>query len=327
MLISTDQEQGEVLRIGPPATVFPGNMALGATRDLGLARRAARITGQELRARGSTWTTLRSSTSTSTRSTRPTASARTATGRPLVAGFATVQVGQTDRRTTGVAATAKHFPGLGATEVNSDNGKSISEQTLAEIEHVNLPSFRAAITAGIDLVLAGAIVFPHSHPSITSLTPYYVKGMLRRKLHFKGVVITDALDAGALARLSPARVALGAIRAGDDELLEIGQTGVDAGRADLVQAYPAVLRAVRRHRLSVRRIDQSVRRILRLQWKLGLAKHPLVDPSRVQDVVGTPAHLAVAEESANRSITLLRNAAGLLPRPSMPGVRRRRCNS
>jgi beta-N-acetylhexosaminidase len=316
-LISTDQEQGEVLRIGPPATVFPGNMALGATRDESLAGQAARITGIELRAMGINVDDA-PVVDVNVNPLNQADGIRSYGDRPeFVSGFARAQVlgYQAKQRTTGVAATSKHFPGLGDTTINSDNGKSISEQTLAEVRETNFPPFKAAIKAGLNLVMAGHIVFPKikEGPGISSLDPFYVKGLLRKELRFNGVVITDALNAAALAGLSPQEIALGAIRAGDDLLLEIGQTGVDSGKAALVKAYPAVLRAVQTGKISKRRLNQSLTRILRLKWRLGLAAHKITPPSRVQQVVGTPEHLAVATDASNRSITLLRNNAGLLP--------------
>jgi beta-N-acetylhexosaminidase len=317
MLISTDQEQGEVLRIGPPATVFPGNMALGATRDLAFAREAARITGVELRAMGINVDDA-PVVDVNVNPLNQADGIRSYGDEPnFVAGFAAAQVKgyQTAQRTTGVAATSKHFPGLGDTTINSDNGKSISQQTLADIRKTNFPPFKEAMRAGVDIVMAGHIAFPKikQGPGISSLDPFYVKGLLRTELRFKGVVITDALNAGALAGLTAQEIALGAIRAGDDLLLEIGQTGVDSGKADLVSAYSAVLRAVQTGKISRRRLDQSLTRILRLKYRLGLAKQKTTSPARIAKVVGIPEHLAVATDVSEKSITLLRNGAGLLP--------------
>lgn len=317
MLISTDQEQGEVLRIGAPATVFPGNMALGATRNHDFAREAARITGLELRAMGINVDDA-PVVDVNVNPLNQADGIRSFGDRPaFVAGFAAAQVKgyQVAQSTTGVAATSKHFPGLGDTTINSDNGVSISPQTLAQIRQTNFPSFKGALGAGLDMVMAGHIVFPNIKPprGISSLSTFFVGKLLRKELGFDGVVITDALNAGALLKLSPERVALGALRAGDDLLLEIGQTGVDSGKADLVTAYPAVLQAVRKGTIGKRRLDLSVERILRLKWKLGLAKHKLTNSARVPEIVGTPEHLAVADAVSNQSITLLKNSAGLLP--------------
>jgi beta-N-acetylhexosaminidase len=317
MLISTDQEQGIVLRIGPPATVFPGNMALGAVGDVGLARTAAVVTANELRAMGIN-VNYAPVVDVNVNPLNQADGVRSYGDRTaVVSGFAAAQVQglQTRQATSGVAATSKHFPGLGATTINSDNGVSVSEQSLAQLESVNLPPFEAAIKAGLDQVMVGHIVFPNIRGATgtTSLSKFYVIRLLRDRLHFEGPVITDALNAGALSAFTPAQVALAALRAGDDQLLELGQTGVDTGTADLVAAYAAVMQAVRKHTLSERRIDQSVTRVLRLKWKLGLVQHPITDPARVPQVVGTPQHLALGQQAAERSITLLRNGAHLLP--------------
>jgi beta-N-acetylhexosaminidase len=321
VLISTDQEQGEVLRIGSPATVFPGNMALGATHDPPLARKAAQVTGVELRAMGINVDDA-PVVDVNVNPLNEADGIRSFGDQPaFVSSFASQAVKgyQGGQGTVGVAATSKHFPGLGDTTINSDNGKSISQQTLAQVKTTNFPPFRAAMKAGLDIVMAGHIVFPKIKPDeISSLSPFYVSTLLRGELGWRGVVITDALNAGALAGLSPQRIALGALHAGDDLLLEIGQTGVDTGKADLVSAYPAVLRAVQKHQIGMRRLNESVTRILRLKWKLGLARDRFTG-KRWKRVVGTPAHLALADSITNSSITLLRNGAGLLPLAATSG--------
>jgi beta-N-acetylhexosaminidase len=320
MVISTDQEEGEVLRIGAPATVFPGNMALGATRDTGLALRAALITGQELRAMG---INVDNAPVTDVNlSPLNEADGIRAYGDQvgLVSSFGVAQVKgyQTRQASTGVGATAKHFPGFGDATANSDFSKVVSPQNLAQVKRLNFPSMKAAFRAGVDRVMVTHILFPKvtggTIPS--SMSRFWITGMLRNYLHYNGPVVTDALDATAVAQFSPQRVALSAFGAGADELLEIAQYNpptIDKTPGDLGPAYNAILRAVRTHKLSKRRLDQSVIRILRLKWMLGLVKQPITNPSRWKTVVGTPQHKAVANTVAQRSITLLRNTAGLLP--------------
>jgi beta-N-acetylhexosaminidase len=323
MVISTDQEQGEVLRIGPPATVFPGNMALGATRDVAGAQRAARITGVELRAMGIN--VDNAPVVDVNVQPRNQADGIRAYGDRVgfVAKFGVAQVKgyQTQQDTTGVGATAKHWPGFGDSKINSDTGIARSPQTLAQVKRTNVPSFRAAIRAGIDRIMVTHILFPKITGSKipTSLSPFWVNGFLRHQLHWNGPVVTDALNAAALNNFSPAQVALKALRAGDDELLEIAQTGVDAPPADLVSAYHAVMNAVRTGAITTQRLDQSVRRILSLKWKLGLVSHPFTNPNRVKKVVGTVQHLAVAKTITQRSITLIKNSAHVLPLASGSG--------
>ena len=325
IVISTDQEQGEVLRIGPPATVFPGNMALGATRDVGLARRAANITGVELRAMGINVDNA-PVVDVNVQPLNQADGIRAYGDRvPFVSKFGVAQVGgyQAQQSSTGVGATAKHWPGFGDSKINSDSGIATSPQTLAQVKRINMPPFRAALAAGVDRIMVTHILFPKITGSRipTSLSPFWVNGLLRGQLHYSGPVVTDALDAAALDHFSAAQVALRALRAGDDELLEIAQTPMDKPPADLVSAYKAVLHAVRSGAISKRRLDQSVVRILALKWRLGLVKRPFTNPARVRQVVGTPAHLAVANSASRRSITLLKNSAKLLPLSGHTGKR------
>lgn len=321
MLISTDQEEGEVTRIGSPATVFPGNMALGATRNVGLAQRAARITGEELRAMGVNVDNA-PVVDVNVNPLNEADGIRSYGDRVgFVSRFGTAQVRgyQVKQGSTGVAATAKHFPGLGDVAINPDDGAVSSPQTLSQVEKENFPTLAAAIGAGADQVMVTHILFPKitgsKYPS--SLLPFWVRGQLRKRLGYRGLITTDALDAAAVSSFPPAQVALKALRAGNDQLLEIAQPeeleGSDKPPANLLAARRAVLRAVKRDPKLMRAMEASVVRALELKWRLGLVRHPFTDPSRVRRVVGTPAHLAVAKRAAQRSITLLRNQAGVLP--------------
>lgn len=321
ILINADQEEGEVTRIGSPATVFPGNMALGASRDVKLARRAARITGEELRAMGiavdnapvvdSNINPLNEADGIRSFGDRPSFVSKYA--RAAVHGY------QQASSSIGVGATAKHFPGLGDVAINPDDGSVSSPQTLAQVHKQNFPTLKAAIDAGVDQVMITHIVFPKvsgsKYPS--SLLPFWGKGQLRGYLGYLGLVTTDALDAAAVSSFPPAQVALKALRAGNDQLLEIAQPeeleGPDKPPADLLAARRAVLRAVKRDPKRMHAMKVSVVRALRLKWRLGLVGDPYTSQRRVKKTVGTPAHLNVARNAARRSITLLRNDAGVLP--------------
>jgi beta-N-acetylhexosaminidase len=237
---------------------------------------------------------------------------------------------QADQATQGEGATAKHWPGFGAAKENSDFSVATSPQTFPEVMNTNVPSFKAAMQVRVDRIMVTHLLFPNvTGNAITSLSRFWVDGVLRGTLRYNGPVVTDALDAAALRNLTPEDIALKALRAGDDELLEIAQCsaappctpgpadksvpGRDPAPADLTRAYPAVLNAVSSHQISMKRLDASIARILDLKWKLGLIRNPFVDVGNVPNVVGTPQHLADAQQVADRSTTLLKNSAGLLP--------------
>lgn len=311
LLISADQEGGIVTRIGAPASVSPGNMAIGATFRPDLARSAAAVTGTELRAMGidvDDAPVVDVNTNPQNAADGPRSFGDRA---GMVSRFAAAAV-RGYQQPDGVAAQAKHFPGLGDTTVNTDNGVAVTHETRAQIMRTDIPPFRAAIRAGVDSIMAAHIVAPALDPSgaPASLSKPIVTGLLRHQLGYDGLVYTDALSAGALANISPNQVVLRAINAGDDELLM---------PPNLPSAVQAVLHAVRSGTISRARIDQSVYRILRLKFERGLFRDPYTNAAAVKSTVGTAQHLQTMARIAQRSITLLKNGDHVLPLAARSG--------
>ncbi|MFB9235754.1 glycoside hydrolase family 3 N-terminal domain-containing protein [Plantactinospora siamensis] len=307
--ISTDQEGGFVTRVPPPAVVSPGNMAIGATFDRDLSYSTAASTGTQLRAMGINMdhapvvdvNTNPRNTADGTRSFGDRTRMVSALGAAAVLGYQ-----------TSVAATAKHFPGLGDAEANPDTGIAVVNETREQILRTDIPPFRAAIAAGVKSIMPTAVIVPALDPTGTPalLSRPIITGLLRDTLGYDGVVVTDALRASALADIPQPRVILGAINAGDDELLL--PTNPPAAIATVTQA-------VRDGSLSERRIDESVYRILRMKAELGLFDDPFTTSEAVDSLVGTAADQQTMAEAAHRSITLLRNRAGVLPLPANSG--------
>jgi beta-N-acetylhexosaminidase len=134
---------------------------------------------------------------------------------------------------------------------------------------------------------------------------------LRKRLGFDGLIVTDALTMeGVREMFGDERVPIEAIKAGADVLLM---------PPDLDLAYNAVLEAVEDGEIGEGRINQSVHRILSLKLKQGLFENPYVDVDEVASRVGTPEHLAVADEITNKTVTLVKNDDGVLP--LQPGPR------
>jgi beta-N-acetylhexosaminidase len=130
-------------------------------------------------------------------------------------------------------------------------------------------------------------------------------GLLRDELRYDGLIVTDALDMGGATATYPPNVApVEAFKAGADQLVLAPQMDV---------AYNAVLDAVRSGEISRKRLDESVTRILKLKLKRGLFIKRYVDPERAARVVGAPKHLSDAQAITDKTTTLVRNDAGLLP--------------
>ncbi|MET9349247.1 glycoside hydrolase family 3 protein [Streptomyces termitum] len=312
VLISTDQEHGIVCRVGAPATLLPGAMALGAGGSPGDARRAAAVAGAELAALG-----IRQNyapvADVNVDPANPVIGVRSFGSVPdAVSRLVTAQI--KGYQGAGVAATAKHFPGHGDTAVDSHYGLPVITHTRARWEELDAPPFRAAIAAGIDAIMTAHLVVPALDPSEdpATLSRPILTGVLREELGYDGVVVTDALDMqGVRTKYGDARVPVLALKAGVDQLLNPPKLDV---------AWNAVLAAVRSGELTEERIDTSVLRILRLKERRGLFAAPCADPAEVDRTVGTARHLAEADRIAERTTTLLVNEGGFLPlRPAAHG--------
>ena len=166
-----------------------------------------------------------------------------------------------------IAATAKHFPGLGAATVdqNTDLGPVTLDVPLADLRSIDEVPFRAAIAAGVRLVMTSWAVYPALDPELPSgLSPAIVGGELRRRLKFRGVTITDALEAGAIAAFgTPAECSVLAARAGMDVLL-CSARDVSEGQ----DTVAALADALQHHDLNPGQFDIALRRVLALRDSL-----------------------------------------------------------
>jgi beta-N-acetylhexosaminidase len=302
-LISTDQEGGVVFRV--PATELPGSMALGAGRSPQDARTAAAIGGSELKAVGVNWN-FAPVADVNVNPANPVIGVRAFSEDPqLTADLTAAQV--RGYQEEGIAAAAKHFPGHGDTAVDSHTGLPTIDHTRAEWEQIDQPPFQAAIDQGIKAIMTAHIVVPSLDPSgdPATLSKPIMTGVLREEMGYDGVVITDSLEmAGVREKYGDARVPVLALKAGVDMLLM---------PPDIDLAYNSVLDAVRSGELTKKRIDTSVKRILRLKWDLGLVQDPYVDVSHANQVVRSPAHLDAAQALTDRTPTLVENDGDLLP--------------
>jgi len=166
-----------------------------------------------------------------------------------------------------VAATAKHFPGLGAATVdqNTDLGPVTLDVPLADLRSIDELPFRSAIAAGVRMVMTSWAVYPALDPKLPSgLSPTIVQGELRRRLKFRGVTITDALEAGAIAAFgTPAQCGVLAARAGMDVLL-CSARDVSEGQ----DTVAALADALQHHDLNPGQFEIALRRVLALRDSL-----------------------------------------------------------
>ena len=306
LLISTDQEEGLVTRIGTPLATFPGSMPLGAARDQEMARKVAAATGSELATLGVNLD-LAPDADVNVEPRNPVIGLRSFGDDPtLVSHLVAAQVAGYEQD-AGIGAAAKHFPGHGDTTVDSHTGLPRISHDRQTLDRVDLPPFQAAIQQGVEVVMAGHLLVPALDPAQpATLSRKILTGVLRHELGFEGVVMTDSLwMAGIRSRSkSDADAALHALLAGADILLmPPDPAGTVAYLADAVSSG----------RLPERRLDASVRRVLGLKERLGLLD-PGWRPSAAvpgKDELRTDRRLAL--DAATNAVTLLSCRPGTLP--------------
>ena len=287
------------------ATVLPPEMALGATGDTALAAAAGRVTAREGRALGiqidfSPVLDVNNNPANPVINTRSYGENPHAVAAMGVAFLRAVQ-------DNGMLATGKHFPGHGDTGVNSHLALPVVTASRARLDTVELVPFRAAIGAGVGAIMTfhGAMPALDSSGVPGTLSHKVLTGVLRDSLHFRGLVVTDAMDMqGVLKLFGPVEAAKRAVAAGADVLLM---------PANVPQTIDAVVAGVREGRYDEARLDSSVRRILMLKRRFDLDRARTVDLDRARAIVDDSAHRALAATIAERSITLVRDSMGELP--------------
>ncbi len=311
LLFGADFERGLSMRLNG-ATGFPAAMAFGAAGSKELAKDFGKITAEEARAIGVQWNWF------------PVADINSNPANPIIntRSFGEDPASVADMvsayiegaRGEGMLTTVKHFPGHGDTDTDTHLTLARANASLDRLNSVELVPFRAAIAAGVDSVMIAHITVPAIEPDPNvpaSVSPKVVAGLLKNQLGFHGLVVTDALDMGALTRVFPgdphqvsAEAAVAAIQAGNDMVII---------PADLDGAYEGLWSAVKHGSITQERIDQSVLKILRMKASVGLNRNRFVDLSAVAETVARPDSLKIARQVAAQSVTLLEDTNHLLP--------------
>ncbi|MEP6591501.1 MAG: glycoside hydrolase family 3 N-terminal domain-containing protein [Gemmatimonadota bacterium] len=302
LLISSDFEGGTVMRMSS-GTPFPTQMGVGATGRLDDAYQMGRITALEGRAVG-VHLAFAPVADINSNPDNPIINTRSFGADPREVG-AMVAATVRGMRDGGILSTAKHFPGHGDTDTDSHLSLPTITAPWARFDTLELVPFRAAIAAGVDAMMSAHIAVPALDNGVArpgTLSPAVLTGILRDSLHFRGLVTTDALDMGAIAKeIGPSEAVLRAFEAGGDLLL------MPANPAD---AITAMTEAVASGRISVARLDRSVRKILEFKQRMGLFRQREVDLAAIPDVVGRSEFTTIARGISERSLVLLKDSLG-----------------
>jgi beta-N-acetylhexosaminidase len=301
LLIASDFEGGTSLRFSG-GTPLPPNMGVGATGSDSAAYEVGRITALEGRAVG-VHLAFAPVADVNNNPANPIINTRSFGEDPKqVAGMVAAEVRGLQEH--GMLATAKHFPGHGDTGTDSHLALPVITSDWARLDTVELVPFRAAISAGVKVVMSAHIALPgidQGQVRPGTVAPNILTGVLRDSLGFRGLVVTDALNMAGVASAYGARAAVLAFQAGADLLLQ---------PADPVATIDAMAAAVDRGEISVERLDRSLRTVLETKRSLGLFAHRTVSLDSVPAVVGSSVFEAEALKLAGQSVVLVKDVGG-----------------
>jgi len=305
LLLTADLEGGAGL-IFSGATRFPRAMAMGATHDLDLVFRAARSAAREARLIGVNL------------SFSPVADVNNNPDNPIIN---TRSFGEDPQQVAlmtsafvrglqegGVLATAKHFPGHGDTATDSHLELAVITADRARLEAVELVPFRAAIASGVAAIMTAHLAVPAldsdaSRPA--TLSPPILTGLLRQDLGFSGLIVTDAMNMYAVSKNYPeGESAVLALEAGADIILY---------PLSIAKTHVAILQAVRSGRVTRKRLDRSVQRILEAKARLSLNRAFDLPLEELDRDIGSADGQGLAQELMEKAITLVRNEKNYLP--------------
>ena len=287
--ISVDQEGGRVARLKQGFTIWPPAHTLGRSGDEALAERFARALAAELRAVGFNLDYA------------PVLDVHTNPANPVIGDRALATTADDVARLgaavirglqeSGIAACGKHFPGHGDTSVDSHEGLPVVEHDPRRLESLEFVPFRRAVTEQVAAIMTAHVMVPAlDERNISSFSPAVVTKILKEKLGFGGVVLSDDLGMKAVAATASAPEAtVMALQAGCDAVLLCNHT-ID----EQWQSLEAVIKAAERGDLSTKRLDDALARQRAVKERF---RAQMIAPVGI-DVVGRGEHRAIADEMA-----------------------------
>ncbi|WP_399890898.1 glycoside hydrolase family 3 protein [Streptomyces sp. BBFR51] len=310
LIVAIDEEAGDVTRIeSATGSSRPGNFALGTVDDTELTEAVAADLGRQLRTAGVSLD-YAPSADVNSNPDNPIIGVRSFGADPdLVSRHTAAWI--RGLQSSGVAACAKHFPGHGDVAVDSHHDLPAYPAGLDEIAAQALPPFRAAVAAGVRAVMSGHLLVPAYDPDLpATLSRRILHGLLREELGFDGLVVSDAIEMGAVtARYGIDGATVKAVAAGVDAICVGGESAEESTVALLVKALSA---AVSAGELPEERLAEAAGRVREFaRWSAGL---------RAAGAAGEAAGDGIGHVAARRAVRLTGAARAALPLTVAPHV-------
>lgn len=330
LLISIDQEGGIVVRLGT-GTSLPGNMALGASRDKKLAYEYGKIIAEEIKALGIN-VNLAPVMDTNNNPNNPVIGLRSISSDPNLVGELGSEVVK-GLQNNGVSAAIKHFPGHGDTATDSHLGLPVVDKSYEEVKNLELIPFDKAAKEGVDMIMTAHISYPQLEKDTViskkdgsvigipaTLSDDIITGIIRKKMNYDGIVITDAMKMQAIAdHFGEEEAVIMAIRAGVDIPLMPALLQKNEDLLKLDSIINRIKSEIELGNISENQLNNSVYRILDLKYRRGildLDQYNKPIEEKIENaliVVGNKEHFEKQREITDKAITVTKNINNALP--------------
>lgn len=305
IIVDADIEYGLHRRF-PSGTDLPPLMAIAATGNKHFAYEVGRIAALESRALGIHWN-FSPVTDVNNNPNNPIINTRSFGENPDEVGKYAVEFIR-GLQENGMLATAKHFPGHGDTETDSHTSLATIPSDSARLWSLELKPFQTAIDAGVDAVMVAHVHSPDFQPNANlpaTLSPFWVSGVLREKMGFKGVIVTDSMAMGGVTRnYSDTYALIHAINAGCDFILQ---------NYNVKKSIDIVEDAIQKGIISENRINDAALKMLKMKEKVGLHTQRFIALEETRKILGKKEFKKTAMNIAAKSITLVKNQNDILP--------------
>ncbi|MCG7280487.1 glycoside hydrolase family 3 protein [Chryseobacterium taklimakanense] len=305
MMIGMDAEWGLYQRIAA-AKKFPWAMTLGAIQDKSLITEMSAKIAEDAKRMGVNWDFA------------PVVDVNTNPNNPIIGNRSfgsevdnvvkSALAYSAGLQNSNVLAAIKHFPGHGDTSTDSHHDLPVVSHDLKRLDEVELAPFKALTDKGIGGVMVAHLYVPalEKQPGVpASVSKSIITGLLKEKYGYKGLIITDALNMGAVAkRYKPGELDALAFKAGNDIMLF--SDGVKEGKRLIQQA-------IDKGEISQDRVEESVKKILLTKYYLGLTQYVPKNPENINSDLNNDSHKKTIQKMYANALTLLRDEKKLLP--------------
>ena len=305
IVIDADIERGLGQRF-PSGTDFPPLMAITATGNPNNAYEVGAIVAKESRAAGVQWN-LSPVVDVNNNPLNPIINTRSFSENPgIVREYAAQYI--RGLQENGMISTAKHFPGHGDTQTDSHSSLAMIPSDSSRLWSVELKPFIDVANAGVDAIMIAHVHAPDFQPESdipATLSKFWVTDILKNKIGYKGIIITDGMGMGGVTKnYADDYAIIEAVKAGCDVIIQ---------NYDIVGSINAIEYAVKNNEISIEQINSSALKMLKMKENAGLHLNPFVDLDFMMKTIGIKEHREASDRISTEAITLVKDEKNLLP--------------